>query len=231
MLVFIENKEGCLMTADELAQKIDQTLLRPDVTSAQMSRFLADAIIYPFASVCIPPCFVLQAAAALSPSPVKVCTVAGFPLGYQLAASKVKEAANAFEDGAVEIDMVMNIAALKSGETARVEDEIAQVVSAVPEAVIKVIIETCYLNREEKVAACDAVIRGGADFVKTSTGFGPAGASVEDISLLSEHAAGRVRIKASGGIGTTDAALDMLDAGADRIGTSRGVEIIKGLSG
>jgi len=214
------------MTADELAQKIDQTLLRPDLTSAEMSRFLAEAIIYPFASVCVPPCFVPQAAYALSASPVKVCTVSGFPLGYQVAASKVSEALNAFEDGAVEIDMVMNIAALKSGETARVEDEIAQVVSAVPEALIKVIIETCYLNRDEKMAACDAVIRGGAAFVKTSTGFGPAGASVEDINLLYEHAAGRVKIKASGGIGTTDAALAMLDAGADRIGTSRGVEIV-----
>lgn len=219
------------MTADELAGKIDQTLLRPDVTKAEVSRFLSEAIDYPFASVCIPPCFVPLAATTLSQSTVSVCTVVGFPMGYNASLTKVKEAINAFNEGAEEIDMVINIGDIKSGETAKVEDEIAQIVSAVPSALIKVIIETCYLKRDEKIAACYAAIRGGAAFVKTSTGFGPAGASLEDVRLLSAHVSGRVKIKASGGIKTADNALSMIEAGAERIGTSGGIEIINALTG
>lgn len=213
------------MTAEELAGKIDQTILRPDITSIEMSLFLEEALKYPFASVCIPPCFVPQAASALNSSPVRVCTVIGFPLGYHKTGIKIREAVNAFEDGAAEIDMVMNISAFKSGEITQVVDEIAKVVSAVPDALVKVIIETCYLDNDEKISACDAVIKGGAAFLKTSTGFGPAGASVEDVRLLSDYASGRVKIKASGGIKTTVAALDFIEAGAERIGTSSGVDI------
>lgn len=215
------------MTVDELAGYIDLSLLRPDAGIKEIQGLIIDAQRYPFASVCIPPCHVRLAARMLGESPVKVGTVIGFPFGYQSTEAKIHEACDAVEAGAEEIDMVMNISMFKSGEIAYVRDEISEIVSALSGVTVKVIIETCYLTDEEKVRACELVINGGADYVKTSTGFGPGGATVEDIRLLKETASGRIRVKASGGIKTLDDALRMIDAGASRIGTSSGGRIVE----
>jgi deoxyribose-phosphate aldolase len=176
------------------------------------------------------------AAGLVKGSPIKVGTVVGFPLGYQTSSVKLFEAKEALEAGAGEIDMVMNISRFtvmdrKSGDINLVEDEISTITSSLPETVVKVIIETCYLTDEEKVSACGLVIRGGANFVKTSTGFGPGGATEEDVRLLVKAAAGRIKVKASGGIKTLDRALKMIHAGAERIGTSTGIEIVEELLG
>jgi len=215
------------MTTEEFAGFIDHTLLKPDVTEEEVRIFLRDAKAHPFASVCIPPCYVNLAAGLVKDSPVKVGTVAGFPLGYQDGFSKKQEATMALENGAYEIDMVINISALKSGNLSLVNDEISGVVSILKGKTLKVIIETCYLSNEEKLAACDAIISSGANFVKTSTGFGPAGATAEDVALLHERASGRIGVKASGGIGSADDALKMIAAGASRIGCSSGIEIVE----
>lgn len=214
------------MTIDDLASLIDLTLLRPDATRQEIEKFIEQARRYPFATVCIPPSYSETAAKLLEGNAIKVGTVIGFPLGYQTSDAKLHEAKDAVLNGADEIDMVMNISAFKSGERGKVEDEISMIVSALHSTVTKVIIETCYLTKEEKVEACEIIIKSGADFVKTSTGFGPGGATVEDVRLLSETAGGRIRVKASGGIKTADEALNMLSAGADRIGTSSGVGLI-----
>jgi deoxyribose-phosphate aldolase len=215
------------MTAEELAGYIDHTLLRPDITEAELKAFLEEARSQPFASVCIPPSYVELAADILKGSPLKVGTVIGFPLGYNLAKIKELEAMEAVNSGADEIDMVINISALKSGNLTEVRDEISAVASAIKGRTLKVIIETCYLTAGEKLAACDAVIDSAADFVKTSTGFGPAGARVEDIALLYKRASGRIGVKASGGIGSLDDALKMIEAGASRLGSSSGIKILE----
>jgi deoxyribose-phosphate aldolase len=169
------------------------------------------------------------AAELLKGSPIKVGTVVGFPFGYQTPKVKLLEARKAVEAGAGEIDMVMNISRFKSGDMNMVEEEISTIVTAVAETVVKVIIETGYLTYEEKIEACGLVIKGGADFVKTSTGFGPAAATEEDVRLLVGAARGRIKVKASGGIRTLDRALKMIGAGAERIGTSSGIEIVEEL--
>lgn len=215
------------MTPEELAGHIDHTLLRPDITEAELKAFLREARSQPFASVCIPPSYVELAADILKGSPIKVGTVIGFPLGYNLAKIKEQEAIMAVNCGADEIDMVINISALKSGNLTEVRDEISAVASAIKGRTLKVIIETCYLTDGEKLAACDAVIASAADFVKTSTGFGPKGASVEDIALLYKRASGRIGVKASGGIGSLEDALKMIDAGASRVGSSSGIKILE----
>lgn len=215
------------MTVDELAGYIDLSLLRPDAETRDIEGLIMDAQKFSFASVCIPPCHVRLAARMLGESPVKVGTVIGFPLGYQSTEAKVHEGCDAVEAGAEEIDMVMNISMFKSGELAYVGDEISEIVSALSGVTIKVIIETCYLTDEEKVTACELVANGKAEYVKTSTGFGPGGATAEDIRLLKETASGRIKVKASGGIKTLDDALRMIEAGASRIGTSSGVRIVE----
>ena len=215
------------MTLEELAGHIDHTLLRPDITEGEIERFLEEAPEYPFASVCIPPCYVELAANRLSNSPIRVGTVVGFPLGYQTMATKLAEATGAVENGAKEIDMVMNIPAFKSGELERVQGEISEIVSALSQTIIKIIIETCYLTDEEKINACNLVAGSGAHFVKTSTGFGPGGATVQDVRLLAKTAAGKVGVKASGGIKTFNDTLEMIEAGASRIGTSSGIKIVE----
>lgn len=215
------------MTADELANYIDLTLLKPDAGIREVEGLIKDAQKYPFASVCVPPCHVRLAVNLLGENSVKVGTVVGFPFGYQATTVKLLDACDAVEGGANEIDMVMNISMFKSGEPAYVQDEISEIISALPGTVVKVIIETCYLSDEEKVKACELVVNARAHYVKTSTGFGPGGAMVDDVRLLADASAGRIKVKAAGGIRTLSDALKMIEAGASRIGTSAGVKIVE----
>jgi deoxyribose-phosphate aldolase len=218
------------MNSDELAGLMDLTLLRPDTTRGDVEGLILSALPYSFKTICIPPCYVSLASELLRGSQAKVSTVVGFPLGFQTPAVKLAEAREAVEAGATEIDMVMNVSLFKSGETAVVEDEISIISSALPGVTIKVIIETCYLTDEEKSKACEAAIAGGAAFVKTSTGFGPAGATAGDVRLLKKASQGRIKVKASGGISTLASATEMIRAGAERLGTSSGIEIVQELS-
>jgi len=217
------------MRISELAGKIDLTILSPLATEADVKGLAEKAMAYPFATLCLPPCHVALGAGLLKDSTIKVSTVAGFPLGYERTEIKCAGAVRAFEDGAVEIDMVMNQGAFHDAELALVEDDIASLVSAVPGALVKVIIETCYLDDRQKASAIEIILKAGAHFVKTSTGFGPAGAEVEDVRLLSKLAGKKIGVKAAGGIKTLEQAMAMIKAGADRLGTSSGVEIIEAL--
>lgn len=213
------------MTRAELAKRIDHTLLKADATQKQVEQLLAFALAENTASVCLNPCWVPLAAERLSGSQVAVCAVAGFPLGATTPANKAREAEELYKLGAREIDVVMNIGWLKSGLEDRVLEDLKGVVSASP-ALVKVIIETCYLSREEIVTACKLVAEAGAAFVKTSTGFGPAGARVEDVKLMRQSVPAGMKIKAAGGIGSYVDALVLMEAGADRIGASRTAAIL-----
>ena len=210
-----------------LAKLIDHTLLRPDATGADIERLCREAVKYGFHTVCVNPYFVRAAAQALRSSGVGVCAVIGFPLGMALTDVKVYEARGASLAGASELDMVINIGAAKSGDWKTVERDIRDVVSATRGLTHKVIIEACYLQKDEKVMAASAALRAGAGFVKTSTGFGPGGATVEDVRLLKEVVGDRAGIKAAGGIRTLAGLNEMLRAGATRIGTSSGPRIIQ----
>lgn len=212
------------MTLEELAGYIDLTLLKPTATRTDIERLIEGASCFPFASVCIPPCYV--ALARSMGKGIRVGTVVGFPLGYQTTTAKLLEAAEATGAGAVEVDMVMNLATFKSGEWDMVRDEIAAIITVIPKTVVKVIIEVSYLTDEEKVMACELAVEGGAHYVKTSSGF-TQGVRVEDVELLKRVAAGRIKVKASGGIRDLDSALKMIGAGADRIGTSSGIGILE----
>ena len=215
-----------------MAARIDHTLLKPTATSAECDRLFDEAVQYRFWSVCIPPSRVALAAARLVGTGVKVCTVVGFPLGYSSPGAKADEARGAIKEGADEIDMVMNIGAYKGRELETVRSEVKAVSTVCKNAgkVLKVIIECCYLTDEEKEKAGRLAERLGANYVKTSTGFGPGGATVGDVALLHRSLIGTAKVKASGGIGTLAKALAMLDAGADRIGTSSGVAIMEELA-
>lgn len=219
------------MSAENLAGFIDHTVLKPEACPADIEKLCREAAEFNFAAVCIAPCYVATAAKLLKETAVKVCTVVGFPLGYQTSAAKAFEAREAVFAGAQEVDMVINIGALKNGQHSFVGEEIRQVVQAVKEAaadgLVKVIIETCYLDHAEKVKACQLAKEAGADFVKTSTGFGPSGAAVEDVRLMRETIGATMGIKAAGGIRNREQALAMIKAGADRIGTSSGVQIVQ----
>jgi deoxyribose-phosphate aldolase len=212
----------------ELAHKIDHTLLKPDATAKQVEKLCKEALEYQFASVCINPTWVALAHSLLSGSPVKVCTVIGFPLGAATSNTKALEAADAITKGATEVDMVLNVGALKSSQYEVVLDDIKAVVGAAKgKALVKVILETGLLTNEEKVKACELAKQAGADFVKTSTGFGPGGATVEDIALMRKTVGPSMGIKASGGIRDYAATDAMIKAGATRIGASAGVNIVK----
>ena len=213
-----------------LARMIDHTLLKPDATRFEIEQLCAEALRYGFASVCVNPSYVQTAARFLSGSPVKICTVIGFPLGATSTAAKVHEAIQAFNDGAREADMVMNIGMLKSGEHNFVRNDIAAVVEAgrTRNAVIKVILETCLLTDEEKISACSLAREAGADFVKTSTGFSKGGAAVQDIALMRKTVGAAMGVKASGGIRTQEQALAMIAAGATRIGATASILIVTG---
>ena len=211
-----------------LAARIDHTLLRPDATEAQIMQLCQEAVSHGFANVCVPPCYVAFAAAQLADTDVAICTVIGFPLGYATSSVKFKEAEVAMYDGATELDMVINIAALKSGKAELVQAEILDLADLchVHQALLKVIIETALLTEEEIVLACQLCVGGEADFVKTSTGFASRGASVADVELMRRSLPENVRIKAAGGIRTRAAALALIAAGADRIGSSNSVALI-----
>ena len=217
----------------DLAKYIDHTLLRPDVTAADIDLLCDEALEYGFASVCINPTWVKRAAERLRGSSVRVCTVIGFPLGANTHQIKAMEARRALRDGAREVDMVINIGALKSGMTDVVRTDIAQVVDAAHEggAICKVILETALLSDEEKVVASSLAKQAKADFVKTSTGFGGGGATVYDVALMRETVGPDMGVKASGGVRTLEDAEDMIAAGATRIGASAGVQIVSGSEG
>jgi len=220
------------LNRSELAKYIDYTLLKPTASIEEIDRLCGEAKEYGFWSVCIGPEYVRRAASSLRGSGVKVCTVVGFPLGFDDPGVKLVETKDAIDDGVDEVDMVMNLGAFKSGEVDLVSAEIREVADCCKKngKLLKVIIECCYLTDEEKAEAARLVERAGADFVKTSTGFGPSGAKVQDVVLLKRNLS-RCRIKAAGGIQTLGQALEMIQAGADRLGTSHGVKIMEELAG
>ncbi|WP_447977001.1 deoxyribose-phosphate aldolase [Candidatus Nitrospira bockiana] len=211
----------------DLASRIDHTVLRPEATRADVRRVCTEAIRYGFRVVFVPPCYVEEAVQRLHGTDIEVGMPVGFPLGGHTTATKVAEAMEGVKRGAAILDMVLNVSRLKSGDDEAVRTEIAEVVRATPSAEHKVILETCYLTEQEKVRACRLVVEAGAGYVKTSTGFGAAGATVEDVRLLKGAVAGRAKVKASGGIRDLKTVLAMLEAGADRIGTSAGVAIME----
>ncbi len=205
---------------------IDHTLLKQNATREQIITLCKEAKTYDFASVCVNPTWVSTCAEQLAGSDVKVCTVIGFPLGATTTAVKAYETKNAVDNGATEIDMVINIGALKDKHLSLVTEDIRAVKAAAGKLVVKVIIETCLLTDEEKVLACEAALNAGADFVKTSTGFSTAGATVEDVRLMKSVVGSRALVKAAGGVRTYEDLVAMIDAGADRIGTSAGVALL-----
>lgn len=214
------------LSAAELAPLIDHTLLRADATESELRRFCAEATQYGFCSVCVNPANVALVARALSGSGVRTCSVVAFPLGATASADKAAEAANAVRNGADEIDMVLNLGALRDGRLADVRADIAAVRAACGGAVLKVIIEACLLSDEEKRTACLLSVEAGADFVKTSTGFSTGGATVADVALMRAAVGPALGVKASGGVRTLEAAQALVAAGASRIGASSGVALV-----
>lgn len=210
-----------------LNKYIDHTILKATASSANVQKLCAEAIEHEFYSVCVNGCYVADAKHLLQGTDVKVAAVVGFPLGAMTTAAKVFEAKEAVENGASEIDMVINIAKLKDGEFEFVENEIRQIKEAIGDNVLKVIIETCYLTDEEKVKACELSLVAKADFVKTSTGFGTGGATYEDVKLMKSVVGDNVKVKASGGVRDKETAQKYVDLGAERLGTSSGIEIVK----
>lgn len=211
----------------ELSKYIDHTLLKADATVDQIKTLCEEAAEYNFMSVCINPVHIPLAKELLADSDVKVCTVIGFPLGANATAVKAFEAKTAVEDGADEVDMVINIGAAKAGDWETVEKDVRAVVEAVPEeVVVKVIIETSLLNDEEKTLASQAAQRGGTDFVKTSTGFSTGGATLEDVTLMRQAVGPDLGVKASGGVSNYAEAVAMIEVGATRIGASKGIAIV-----
>ncbi|MBP0725055.1 deoxyribose-phosphate aldolase [Bacillus sp. RG28] len=208
---------------------IDHTLLRADASKAEVTKLIEEAKEYNFASVCLNPTWVSYAAELLKESNVKVCTVIGFPLGANTPETKAFETKNAIENGAGEVDMVINIGALKDKNDELVEKDIRAVVEAAKgKALVKVIIETCLLTEEEKIRACELSVKAGTDFVKTSTGFSTGGATVEDVALMRKVVGENVGVKASGGVRSLEDMKNVVEAGANRIGTSSGVKLVNG---
>ena len=210
-----------------LNKYIDHTILKATASSADVQKLCEEAIEHEFYSVCVNGCYVADAKHLLQGTDVKVAAVVGFPLGAMTTASKVFEAKEAIENGASEIDMVINVAKLKDGEFDYVENEIRLIKEAIGNNVLKVIIETCYLTDEEKVKACELSLVAKADFVKTSTGFGTGGATYEDVKLMKSVVRDNARVKASGGVRDKETAQKYVDLGAERLGTSSGIDIVK----
>lgn len=217
-------------TKEEILSKVDHTLLKPEATWPQVQKLCDEAIRYRTASVCINTCYVRQAVEYMA-GRVPVCCVVGFPLGAMDTKSKAFEAKTAVENGAAEVDMVINIGWLKNKQYDDVRADIAAVKAAVGDKVLKVIIETCLLTDAEKIALCQCVSDSGADFIKTSTGFAGGGATFEDVALFKKHVAPHVKIKAAGGISSLEDAEKFIELGADRLGTSRIVKLAKALEG
>lgn len=206
---------------------IDHTMLRPEATRADVLRLCREATQYGFQVIFIPPCYTAEAVEAVAGSDVRVGIPVGFPLGGHATSVKVAEALEGVRHGAVVLDMVINVSRLKSGDLDAVRQDIAEVVLATPCAEHKVILETCYLTDQEKTTACRLVVEAGADYVKTSTGFAAGGATVADVKLLKAAVENRAKVKASGGIRDWKTAREMLEAGADRIGTSASLKIME----
>ncbi|THF88197.1 deoxyribose-phosphate aldolase [Deinococcus sp. KSM4-11] len=212
----------------KLAPYIDHTLLKATATRAEIEQLCAEAREHGFYAVCLNPVYIPLAVQALAGSDVKIATVCGFPLGAVGSEQKAVEARLSAEAGADEVDMVIHIGAALAGDWDTVQADVRAVRKAIPDRVLKVIIETCYLNDEQKRGATEAAVQGGADFVKTSTGFGTGGATLDDVRLMREVIAGRAQIKAAGGVRTPDDARAMIEAGATRLGTSGGVALVAG---
>lgn len=217
------------MTSQEMLSHIDHTQLKAFATWEDIKVLCDEAVLYKTASVCIPSCYVKRVKEAYQDT-LNICTVVGFPLGYANTEAKVAETKKAIEDGASEIDMVINISDVKNGMYDAVEEEIRTLKATCGDKVLKVIIETCYLTQKEKIAMCKAVTNAGADYIKTSTGFGTGGATMEDVLLMKENIGANVKIKAAGGVSTIEDLENFLNAGCDRIGTSKAVALFKGES-
>ncbi len=218
------------MTASKMAQYIDHTLLKPEAQRSAFDKLCDEALQYRFKAVCVNSCRVAYVAEKLEGGGVEVCSVVGFPLGAMETRAKAFEASQAIEGGATEVDMVINIGALKSGDLKTVDNDIRSLRSAAKgSTVLKVIIETCLLTDEEKILACEIAKKAGADFVKSSTGFSSGGATIEDIAMMRKVVGSDMGVKASGGIKDFAAASAMINAGADRLGTSSGIAIVGGV--
>ena len=214
------------MTNEEILSKTDHTLLSVDATWEQIKKIIDEGIAYQTASVCIPACYVKRSA-EYAAGRVPICTVIGFPSGYSTKEAKCYEALNAVKNGADEIDMVIHVGALKDRRLQDIEEEIREVKEACGDRILKVIIETCLLTEEEKIIMCDIVTRADADFIKTSTGFSKGGATAEDVALLRKHVGKNVKVKAAGGISSLEDAEKFISLGADRLGSSRIVKLLK----
>ena len=213
------------MTNSEILKRVDHTLLKADATKADILRICNEALENNTASVCINPCFIEYAVSVLGDK-IPVCTVIGFPLGAMTTQAKVFEAKDAIAKGAKEVDMVINIGRAKEGDFTYIEEEIRQIKAAVGEHTLKVIIETCLLTDDEKIALCKAVVNAGADYIKTSTGFSTAGATFHDVELFAKYVGGGCKIKAAGGIRTREDMEKFIALGADRLGTSSAIKIL-----
>ena len=215
------------MTNEEILAHVDHTLLKAIASWEDIKKLCDEAIEYKTASVCIPACYIKRIHNTYGDR-INICTVVGFPLGYNTTASKLEEVRQAVADGVNEVDMVINITDVKNGDFKAVEDEIRALKEAVGSRILKVIIETCYLTEEEKIKLCHAVTEAGADYIKTSTGFGTAGATLDDILLFKKHIGPDVKMKAAGGVRSVEDMEAFLKAGCDRIGTSSAISLLKG---
>jgi len=215
------------MTIQEMLSHVDHTQLKAFATWEDIKKLCEEAIQFKTASVCIPSCYVKRVKETFG-NKINICTVVGFPLGYCNTEAKVAETLKAIEDGCNEIDMVINISDVKNGDYDKVTEEIATLKKACGNHILKVIIETCYLTDAEKIEMCKSVTNAGADYIKTSTGFGTDGATVADVKLMKENIGPEVKIKAAGGVSTLDDLKTFLELGCDRIGTSRAVGLCKG---
>lgn len=214
------------MTAAEMLQKVDHTQLKPYATWEDIQKLCEEAIEFGTASVCVPPSYIKKIHDTYGDK-VNICTVVGFPLGYSVTEVKIAETKRALLDGCNEIDMVINIGDVKNGDYDKVEQEIAALKKVCGDHILKVIIETCYLTEKEKIAMCQAVTNAGADYIKTSTGFGTGGATREDIELFKAHIGPNVKIKAAGGVSSVEDLEMFINLGCDRVGTSRAVGLLK----
>ena len=213
------------MNSLEILKFVDHTLLKPFATWEDIKILCDEAIEYKTASVCIPPCYVKRVHNTYG-NKINICTVIGFPLGYSVTQAKLAECKQAIEDGANELDMAVNISDVKNKEYKKVEEEIASIRKVAGSKILKVIVETCYLSEEEKIEMCHVVTDAGADYIKTSTGFGTGGATIEDIRIFKQHIGANVKIKASGGIKTIGEMEEFINEGCSRIGTSSAIKMI-----
>lgn len=215
------------MKTSEILSHVDHTVLKAFTTWEDIQKLCDEAIEYQTASVCVPPNYIKRIHDTYG-NKINICTVVGFPLGYSTTKAKLAEVEQAIEDGVEEVDMVINITDVKNGDFDKVTEEIRSLKQAVGDKILKVIIETCYLTKEEKIAMCKAVTEAGADYIKTSTGFGTAGATMEDILLFKEYIGPHVKMKAAGGVKSVEDMEAFLEAGCERIGTSSAISLIQG---